>query len=45
MDVVFTESQQLGLTQDVTFRFERELVEMATILGRPLPELRGARLF
>ena len=35
MDVVFTESQQLGLTLDVTFLFERELVEMANILGRP----------
>ena len=41
MAVVFTEARQLGLADEVSFRFQRELVEMTRTLGRPLPELRG----
>ena len=45
MDINFTEGIKLGLDRGVTFMFEERLVEMAAILERPLPELRGGQVF
>ena len=45
MDVVFTEAIQLGLARGESFIFEERLAAMASLLGRPLPELRGGMIF
>jgi hypothetical protein len=39
-----TAHRQIGTHEDVLI-FERDLVELATRLGRPRPEVRGYRLF
>ena len=41
MDVVITQSFQLGRERGSSFLFEERLVAMASMLLRPLPEPRG----
>ena len=43
MNVTFTKGIQLGVPRagGLSFRFEKTLVEMTRMLGRPLPEIRG----
>ena len=41
MDVVVTQAFQLGRERGSSFLFEQRLVAMASVLLRPLPELRG----
>ena len=45
MEVVVTEAFQLGLARGESFLFEETLATMASILGRPLPELRWGMIF
>ena len=45
MEVVVTEAIQLGLSRGESFLFEETLAAMASILGRPLPKLRGGMIF